>query len=427
MVRNSVVLCLTAACLAQGAGQRGTLDPAFAKFPFDRWLSESDQAIFHWTVNVPHAELSFHQRLLARVEISVDGRDLESRRADGKLVLLLQITDHDGTRYQDHGSVELSKLDENIRAANLANTWRAFILPGEYRLAVAIVDTGTGEHSTRQTQFRVAPPQHDLLPDAWRGLEPVEFIGGQDSPDNWYLPDIHGRLQWAASVHASARVNVILNVAPSVPVPGSRRTQSGDLAALLPTLKAISQTGSASVAEHVKLLDLARRKAVFDQDDAHELDWPHLKTSLGDASTATIDIHSLAERHHDAQFFVSQVRSLLRTAQQPCVLVVLTKPVAFDSGEDLEPISLEGLTACRVVYIRYHAPAEQVRGAQRPMGGRRRGGGMGGPMNRNRPGPADVVDQLEGTLKPLSPKVFDVEKPEQATKAMAEIEKALDQ
>jgi hypothetical protein len=32
---------------------------------------------------------------------------------------------------------------------------------------------------------------------------------------------------------------------------------------------------------------------------------------------------------------------------------------------------------------------------------------------------------LEGTLKPLKPKVFDVEKPEQVTKALAEIEKAL--
>jgi hypothetical protein len=49
---------------------------------------------------------------------------------------------------------------------------------------------------------------------------------------------------------------------------------------------------------------------------------------------------------------------------------------------------------------------------------------MGGPMTRNRP-PEDVVDQLEATLKPLRPKVFDVETPEQTTRALAEIEKSL--
>jgi hypothetical protein len=361
---------------------------------------------------------------MARVEIRLEGRDLEARRGDGELVFFVQITDRDGTRYQDHGAIELRKLDENIKAASLEYSQRAFFLPGDYRLAVAILDTGTGEHSTRQTQFRVAPPQHDLLPDAWRDLPPVEFIGNEDSPDSWYLPEINGRLQWAASVHSPARLNVILNVAPSVPAPGSRRTQSGDLAALLPALKAISQTGSSSLSEHVELLDLARRRAVFHQDEVHDLDWPRLKASLAEANTASIDVHSLSERNHDAQFFVSQVRSLLRASEKPCVLVVLTKPVAFESGEDLEPVSLEALPACSVVYIRYRAPVQPVSPFGQQMGGRGRGTRMGGPMTRNRP-PQDVVDQLEATLKPLNPKVFDVETPEQMTRAIAEIEKAL--
>ena len=425
MVRSFVLLFLSAAFVARPSVQRGNPDPAFEKIPFDQWLGERDQERFRWTASVPRAELSFHQRLIARVEIRLDGRDLETRRGDGKLVFLVQITDRDGTRYQDHGSIELSKLDENIKAANLEYSQRAFVLPGDYQLAVGILYTATGEHSTRQAQFRVAPPQHDLLPDAWRDLPPVEFIGNEESPDSWYLPDIHGRLEWAASVHSPARVNVILNVAPSIPVPGSRRTRSGDLAALLPTLKAISQTGSSSLSENVALLDLARRRAVFHQDEVHDLDWPRLKASLGEANTASIDIHSLSERHHDAQFFVSQVRRLLRASEEPCVLVVLTKPVAFDSGEDLEPVSLEALPACRVFYIRYRAPAEPVPPFERQMAGRRgRGPRVGGPMTGNRPLP-DVVDQLEPTLKPLRPKVFEVETPQQMTKALAEIQKSL--
>jgi hypothetical protein len=244
------------------------------------------------------------------------------------------------------------------------------------------------------------------------------------------LPGIRGRLQWAASLHSPARVNVILNVTPAVSAPGSRPTSSGDLAALLPTLKALSQTGSSSLSEQVELLDLARRRVSFHQNEVQELDWSRLKTSLKESNTASIDVHSLSEPHHDAQFFVSAVRRLLRASEKPSILVVLTKSVAFEAGEDLEPISLESLPACRVFYIRYHIPAPiMLRPFDHQIGDRQmeragRNPRMGIPMNHNLR-PRDVVDQLAATLKPLSPRVFDVQTPEQMTKALAEIGKAL--
>jgi hypothetical protein len=291
MVRSLILLLLGAIFVAGASGERGTLDPAFEKIPFDRWLGEREQAPFHWTATVPRAELSFHQRLMAHVEIKLDGRDLETRRGNGQLMFFVQITDGDGTRYQDHSHIELNKLDENIRNAYLEFSQRAFFLPGDFRVAVVILDTATGEHGARQMQFRVAPTQHQLLPGVWRDLPPVEFVSNQESPASWYLPDIRGRLQLVASVHSQARLNVILNVALSAPARGSRPAPSGDLAALLPTLKAISQTGSSSLSEHVELLDLSRRRAVFQQNEVHDLDWPRLKASLEEANTASIDVH----------------------------------------------------------------------------------------------------------------------------------------
>ncbi len=403
---------------------RGTLDPAFDKIPFRQWLGERDAAGFRCTARVSQAQLSFHQRLMAGVEITADGRQLESRRGEGKLVFFVQITDRDQTPYQTHGSIELSKLDENVKVANLEYSQAAFFLPGNYGLQVAILDTVTGEHSTVQAQFRVAAPRHNLMPDAWRDLPAIEFIGTEKATDDWYLPGIRGRLQWAAAVRSPVRLNVILNVAPSVTALGSHATPASGLPALIPTLKAISQTGSSSISEQVELLDLARRRVVFHQEDVHELDWPGVKASLEEANTASIDIHSLSQQHHDAQFFVSQVRRLLRGFEGPCVLAVLSTAVAFESGEDLQPISLEALPACRVVYIRYQTAEPSVYPFEERMGGRGRGSRMGGPMNPTIVRRA-VVDQLEPTLKPLNPKVFDVQTPEEMTKAIAEIEKAL--
>ncbi len=424
------MFCNLALLLLSATLTKGSLDKAFDKIPFESWLTESNQTRFHWSAVVSHPRLSFHQRLESQIEVTVDGKDLQTRRNDGHLIFFMQITDSGGARYQDHTTIDLSKLDENIKAATVQAVQPVFLLPGDYRFAVAFLDTATGEHSVIQSKFHVAAPgSSSFLPAAWSDLPAAEFISNEQSPDSWYLPDIQGRLQWDSGLNAKTGLDVVLNVAVSAPLAGARRTPSGGLPALLPTLKVISESGSPGLHEDIELLDLARHKAVFETDlegQTASLDWPALKASLGEANTASIDVHSLSDRHHDAQFFLSQVRRLLRSSEKPSALVILTTPVAFESGEDLEPISLESLPSCRVFYIRYHAAPERPNPFDQEMGRRARGMRMGeGPMGRNRPLAAAVIDQLEATLKPLNPKVFDVETPEEISKALAEITKAL--
>jgi len=420
VIRSVVYLLLVGAAW----GRADALDPSFAKIPFERWLTERESSNIRWTAAVSRPELSFHLRLAARVVVKVDGKDLEARRADGRLVFLVQITGQDGARYQDHGSIELAKLDEKIKSANLEYTQSAFVVPGDYKLAVALLNTGTGEHSVRQTEFRVTPPQRDLLPGAWKDLPPVEFIPSDEPPEGWYLPGVKGRLRWAAPETRPARVNVILNVALSEADPWSRRTQSSGLAALLPALKAVTHAGGSGVVEHIEVLDLARRRATFQQERVEELDWPRLKTALGDANPAAIDLKSLSERHHSAQYLVSTVRRVMRASEESCVVVVLSPPVAFETGEDLSPVSLEALPSCRVIYIRYRGPPRQPVFPLDPMMGGRRRGMRNQPMAREEPRHY-VADQLANTLKPLNAKVFDVEAPEEMARAMAEVQKAI--
>jgi hypothetical protein len=416
VARGRILLFIGALFVTGLFGQRGTIDPAFEKIPFDQWLGEHEKPRFRLGVSLSRAELSFHQRFESQLEIKLDGKDLQTKRGDGNLLFFVQVTDSNGTRYQDHGSIDLGKLEENVKAADLEYSQSAFFLPGDYKIATAILDTATGDHVARELPFKVSPPKQGFLVDAWRSLPAVEFIPHQQSPESWYLPEIQGKLQWAASVPEPARLHVIINAS---------NARAG-MAGLLPTLKAISETGSSPISENIELLDLARRRPVFHQDDVHDLDWPRLKQALAEANTASIDVHSLSERSHDAQFFVSQVRKLIRASEKPCVLVVLTNPVAFESGEDLTPISLAASpAACRVIYIRYHARSESYRPIGPQMAGRGRGSGMGprmgGTMARNRT-MHEPIDQLEPTLKPLSPKVFDVETPEEMTKALADIE-----
>jgi len=405
-------LLLLAAISVPSPQPPGIADPAFETIPFQEWLAESKPQHFRWTVSVPRAVLSFHQRLVSQIDMEVDGKDLETRLGDGELVCFFQITDAQGTRFQGHAAINLSKLDPNIKAATLEMSQRAFLLPGEYQLAAVLLDTGTREHATSQSKFRVAAPSSSLLSQAWRGLPPVEFFSEKQSPESWYLPEIEGHVQWTAGLPADKPLNLVLNLSPK---PG--------LSALLPTLKFLSETGSPSLSEHIELLDLARHHSVFQSDKG--LDWPMLKSSLAAASTASIDIHSLSDSHYDAQFFLTQVRRLLRASDNPGVLVILSTPIAFAPGEDLSPILLESLPPCRVFYIRYEAaPERPLNPYARQLGGRGRGMRMGGPGGLQ-PMRTRVIDQLAATLKPLNPKIVDVETPEDMTKALSEIQKAL--
>ena len=107
VARSFLVLFFAAAFLAQASVQRDSLDPAFQDFPVERWISAQGTGPFHFSIKVPHAELSFHQRLESQIEITLDGKDLENRRGKGVLLVLLQITGSNGTRYpraRQHGA-----------------------------------------------------------------------------------------------------------------------------------------------------------------------------------------------------------------------------------------------------------------------------------------------------------------------------------
>lgn len=87
--------------------------------------------------------LSGHQRLLTHVEIRVDGAALAERRGPGRLLLFLQVTDGEGRRYQEHAAVKLEKLEACMAHTNLVYSQSMFVVPGDYRIAVAWFDTHT--------------------------------------------------------------------------------------------------------------------------------------------------------------------------------------------------------------------------------------------------------------------------------------------
>ena len=420
--RTAAVVLLLVVGASHGFTQRGSLDPAFTKVPFDQWLQGGDEGQIRWTAHVVHAQLSIHQRLMARVVVQMDGAELAKRRGKGQLVIFVRLNDGEDRPYEDHGVIDLEKLEDGIRNQNVTYVASAFVLPGDYRVAIALFDTATREHSVKQEKLHVPALKNDPLPEAWRDLPPVELIPHADPPDSWYLPTVAGRLNLPAGTRRPVRIAVMVNVTPSEHLTHSQQVPERNLGALLPALKVISQMAPRNGSLSVAVLDLARRRVTFHQEDMTNLDWQALKDSLKEADAGTIDVKSLEDRHRKAEFFEAEIsRRIASAAKAPgaespaCVLMVLSNPVEFEWGEKLEPIRIAPELACRVFYFRYHppmvAPAVPVPALAR---GRRQRPGLPPPGIRE-----SQIDQLEPTLKPLAPQVFDIETPEQFRKALA--------
>ena len=114
---------------------------------------------------------------------------------------------------------------------------------------------------------------------------------------------------------------------------------------------------------HVTLLDIPKRRVIFEQHDVHHLNWERVRGALTEADPNKIDVRALEHREQNAQFFVEQVRQRLSAGsegEKPFrVLLVLSGPTAFNSGEDMHPIETGGDPNTKVYYLRYHVPPER--------------------------------------------------------------------
>src|SRR5262249_4891635 len=100
-----------------------------------------------WKIRPLPVRLSLHQRLEAAIEVRIPEAELAKRRDDGRIVLLVQLTDPAGRRYRNSGVLELEDVARKAIKKEVPFYWIAFVLPGEYEVAVALYDKASGEHN----------------------------------------------------------------------------------------------------------------------------------------------------------------------------------------------------------------------------------------------------------------------------------------
>jgi hypothetical protein len=378
----------------------GSPDPYFEKVPFEQWLAQNDQTHFHWSARISTPQLSSHQRLATRLDVEVDGGELARRRGKGEFVMFLQVNDEKDHAWQTHNSIDLEPVKKTISASNAVFSQYFFVLPGEYRLSIAVFDSATGEHSVLKRKLHVGAPRGDPLPDAWRDLPAVEFITASAPPDSWYQPLITGQLRLSVERKHPAHVDLIVNLTPAERFSSSTRVQNRNLGALIPAAKVISQVDWRDSTFSLALLDLSRRRVAYQQDVPGGIDWEVAKTSLGETNPGIIDVKSLENRRYSADFFVKEIGKRIsgprQDAHTPRAVIVLSSVVTFEPGQEMHPLEAGGTADARLFYIRY-TPLPPI------SFGRQRGPDRGGfPRGQF----AYQVDELEPLLKPADPRLF---------------------
>jgi hypothetical protein len=388
----------------------------------ERLLAEGPKEQVPWKVSVKSRGLSVYQRLLASIEVQIDGKEVASRQGESQLIALVQISDSQGKTYEDHAGFDLEKVEPIIRESNLVFSFEALVLPGEYRVALVVYDTAAKEHSVIQLPLHVDVLKDDPLAAAWRDLLPVEFLAAAEAPDKWFRPELTSHLNLPLETRRPVHVELLLNVTPAEiweppfrrglgPLRPEKKLQDPSLAILLPAFKALLQIELADGSKSAAALDLGRHRVTFEQQNLKVLDWPRLRAALAVTSSNVVDVGALQGRRQNAAFFRTEmVRRISAGSHAPAaeaapfrVFILLGNPTYFDENADLRPIKLDEECGCHVFYISYEIYSTRLhqltsRGAA--------------------PGQLDAIPRL---LKPLHPRVFTVSSPQDFRKALAKI------
>lgn len=384
-----------------------TTDSVFADAPFDKWAAQGPRQDVPWKVHMSADRLSFHQRLIASIQVEVPGPELLRRSHDENLVLLIEVRNGEGVSSRNFGLLELDNLKPEMKRSDIEFSWMAFAVPGQYEVSVALWDKKSGEHNFIRRLLHVDAYKNDPLPEMWRGLDAFEFWSTKrDGPEYMFHSDIDGRPSLPLTTRRPIQMEVLMDLTPSAEIfRGNYGYYNHYLGAALPLFKLFNQIDVRNGSRNAAALDLVQRHLVFEQRDGKDLDWANLKKALSpDNGPGMVSVKDLQNRKQSPVYLREEiVRRLKEALDQPAqqgekpfhVFLVVGSPMDFYAFPALPAIETGNEQDCVIYYIQFEFLLHQ--------------GITGG------------VGNVEKMLKPLKIHSFEVRSPEEVRQALAKM------
>ncbi len=394
--------------LAQSSGnQEPTVESIFADAPFDRWMALGNHQEVPWQVQTSADRLSFHQRLIATIQVQVPGPELLKRSHDDHITLLVEVRNGQGVSSRNFGVLDLADLKPEMKRSDIEFSWQAFAVPGQYELSVALWDKKSGEHNFLRRLFHVDAYKNDPLPEMWRGLDAFEFWGTKrDGPEYMFHTDIEGRPNLTLATRRPIEMEVLFDMTPSAEVfRGSYGYYNHYLGAALPTFKVLNQINLKNGSRRAVILDLVQRHVLFEQDDGKDLDWAVLRKTLSpDSGPGTVSVKALQNKQQSPVYLREEIVRRLKAGSEHAaktgirplrVFVVLGSPMDFYTFPKLPEIETGEEQDCVIYYLQFEFT--------------------------QREGITGAIGNVEKMLKPLKIRSFEVRSADDVRRALAKI------
>lgn len=372
----------------------------FDQVPFDQWVKEGHSEQIPFKFHVYDAQLSIYQRLLVRIEMLVQGKELSRRGDKGDLLGFVQITDSSNHMAHDALKLELTKIAPQLnKKSNVAFQFDVFVLPGDYTVTLAINHTGAGQHSLTQHSIHVNALKNDPLPEMWRDLPVLEFLTHIEppDPDTFFHPELKGALNLPVETRRPVKVELLADVTAADLFRGSSNRYMRYLYALLPVVHTFTQMKLKQGAMDLLTLDLTGHRVVFEQDGLTNLDWAKMRKTVSATEPAVINVGNLSKEPPSPDFLREEIGRLISKSgnETPQVFILITSPLFLHSFRNLKSDPLPENCNCRVFYIEFDTS--------------------------RRSAPSDATRQLEKMLKPLKVQSFRAHNSEVVRQALARI------
>lgn len=394
-----VLMLIVGPALLLSAQDKNLTEPdPFQALPFERWVREGSHQEIRWKTRVFYVGLSNDQRLIARLEVTVDGKELTSRGNKGRIIALIKFSDSAGHVYLNDGKVEMNNLKPYAKNSDVQQTWDSFVLPGDYTVAVALYHTETKEHNFAVHKLHVPALKNDPLPNVWQGLPEVEFWAPIDVPEQDVLfhPEIEGRLHLPLATHSALHLEVLVDLSASDLFHGSEIRYNRYLHAVVPALKTLTQIEMGDGILDLVTLDLLQRRVTFEQDAVKNLDWPVLRNAIKEMGPTRVSVQVLKTRDPSPVFLRDEVARRIAVAHsEPLhVFILIGSPLSFYSFRGLGSSPLPADCHCHIYYLEYDSSYRHEYSA---------------------------IGNVKKMLSPLKIKAFSVHSPQEVRRVLARI------
>lgn len=392
-------LLVAAPLLPLSAQDKDYTEAPFDGLLFEKWSHEAPSEQIHWKTRTFYVGLSNDQRLIARLEVWVDGKELTSRGNKGRLLALVKITDSAGHVYQNEGKIEMGNLKPEAKNGDIMQSWECFVLPGDYMVALALYHTETREHNFATHRLHVPALKNDPLPNAWHSLPAVEFWapGDAEHKDVLFHPEIQGRLSLPLATRYPLHLQVLADFSPSDLFHGSERRYGRYLYAVVPVLKALAQIEIRDGVLDLAILDLLQKRVTFEQSAVKDLDWPRLKAALNEMEPGRVSVQVLKAREQSPVFLRDELARRIAAEHSELlrVFILIGSPLSSYSFGGLGVSPLGDECHCRVFYLEYDSSFRRTQ--------------------------FSAISHVKKMLRPLEIHAFSVHSPEEMRRVIAKV------